>query len=97
VSELTSLASYLEYHVERAGSILVRQLKRRDALRRQQDAHSDVITGQLHKREYQNQYLPHPGRPSLLLPAFRPFRAARAGEGRAPAASRVLFADPTHI
>lgn len=55
-SELVSLSSYLEYHVERAGSILVRQLKRRDALRRQQDAHSDVISSQLLKREYQNQY-----------------------------------------
>ncbi|XP_044271093.1 uncharacterized protein LOC123015436 isoform X2 [Tribolium madens] len=49
-TELLSLISYLECHVERAGSILVRQLKRRDALRRQQDAHSDVITSQLLKR-----------------------------------------------
>ncbi|XP_064210921.1 uncharacterized protein LOC103314564 isoform X1 [Tribolium castaneum] len=49
-TELSSLISYLEYHVGRAGSVLIRQLKRRDALRRQQDAHSDVITGQLLKR-----------------------------------------------
>lgn len=38
--------------MERAGSTLLRRLKRRDALRRQQEAHCDVITGQLQQREY---------------------------------------------
>ncbi|CAH0555464.1 unnamed protein product [Brassicogethes aeneus] len=47
--ELTSIVNCLKMHVERMGSILVRQLKRRDALRRQQNTHCDVITRQLRK------------------------------------------------
>ncbi|CAG9829268.1 unnamed protein product [Diabrotica balteata] len=50
VDELVSILSYLKGYVERMGSVLVRQLKRRDTLRRQQDAYCDVITKQLVKR-----------------------------------------------
>ncbi|KRT78697.1 GTPase activator protein [Oryctes borbonicus] len=50
IEELQSLIVTLHDHVGRIGSILVRQLKRRDALRRQREAHCDVITVHLRKR-----------------------------------------------
>ncbi|XP_023310333.1 uncharacterized protein LOC108905130 [Anoplophora glabripennis] len=50
-AELKSILSCLNTYVERMGSVLVRRLKRRDALRRQQEAYCDIITRQLAKRE----------------------------------------------
>lgn len=52
IEELQALIITLHDHVGRIGSILVRQLKRRDALRRQREAHCDVITIHLRKRKY---------------------------------------------
>ncbi|KAG5867542.1 hypothetical protein JTB14_003240 [Gonioctena quinquepunctata] len=52
VNELISILTCLNNYTERMGSVLVRQLKRRDALRRQQEAYCDVITRNLEKREY---------------------------------------------
>lgn len=52
LDELKSAIGLLRGHVCEVGKILVRQLKRRDALRRQTEAHSDVITKQLRKCEY---------------------------------------------
>ncbi|KAK9694877.1 hypothetical protein QE152_g33225 [Popillia japonica] len=49
IEELQALIITLHDHVGRIGSILVRQLKRRDALRRQREAHCDVITIHLRK------------------------------------------------
>lgn len=52
--ELLVLITNLNGHVYDVGKILVRQLKRRDALRRQTETQCDVITKQLRKREYTN-------------------------------------------
>lgn len=52
VPELLSIIACLRNYIERIGSVLVRQLKRRDAVRRQQEALCDVITRQLILREY---------------------------------------------
>ncbi|XP_066261025.1 uncharacterized protein [Euwallacea similis] len=52
--ELRSITWCLREHICRTGSVLVRHLKRRDALRRQQQALCDVISGTL------NQRLPEP-------------------------------------
>ncbi|XP_031350562.1 uncharacterized protein LOC116176222 [Photinus pyralis] len=49
VVELSALIQQLENHVIRSGCALVRKLKRRDALRRQREAHCDVISNHLHK------------------------------------------------
>nr|XP_022910009.1 uncharacterized protein LOC111421106 isoform X1 [Onthophagus taurus] len=50
VEEVRVLVSVLQEHVNRVGSILVRQLKRRDALRRQREILCDVITIHLSER-----------------------------------------------
>ncbi|CAH1155918.1 unnamed protein product [Phaedon cochleariae] len=50
IEEMVSILSCLRNYIERMGSVLVRQLKRRDALRRQQEAYCDVITKRLAKR-----------------------------------------------
>ncbi|XP_056635014.1 uncharacterized protein LOC130444061 isoform X1 [Diorhabda sublineata] len=49
LDELLTYLTCLKNYVERMGSVLVRQLKRRDALRRQRDAYCDVITEHLGK------------------------------------------------
>ncbi|XP_030761772.1 LOW QUALITY PROTEIN: uncharacterized protein LOC115886662 [Sitophilus oryzae] len=46
--ELLAILSCLRVHVQRAGSVLARQLKRRDALRRRQQVRCDVIDRMLH-------------------------------------------------
>ncbi|XP_023029096.2 uncharacterized protein isoform X1 [Leptinotarsa decemlineata] len=50
VAELSYIMTCLTNYTERMGSVLVRQLKRRDALRRQQEAYCDVITRKLQER-----------------------------------------------
>ncbi|XP_068085870.1 uncharacterized protein [Anabrus simplex] len=47
VSELRTLHTTLRAHVQFVGSLLVRQLKRRDALRARRDKNNDVITALL--------------------------------------------------
>ncbi|KAF5279232.1 hypothetical protein FQR65_LT03480 [Abscondita terminalis] len=49
VLELLTVIQQLEDHVVRTSCALVRKLKRRDALRRQREAHCDVISSHLHK------------------------------------------------
>ncbi|CAG9766935.1 unnamed protein product [Ceutorhynchus assimilis] len=44
VAELSAIVVCLNEHLAHTGSVLVRQLKRRDSLRRQQQAHCDVIS-----------------------------------------------------
>lgn len=51
-AELRLLIKCLNGHVCDVGKILVRKLKRRDALRRQMETRCDVITRHLHQREY---------------------------------------------
>lgn len=55
IEELLSIITCFRNYIERKGSVLVRQLKRRDTLRRQQEALCDVITRQLILRKYSNQ------------------------------------------
>ncbi|KAL3269076.1 hypothetical protein HHI36_008159 [Cryptolaemus montrouzieri] len=52
VPDLHALVELLGGQIERVGVKLVRRLKRREALRRQQEANCSVITCQLKKREY---------------------------------------------
>jgi hypothetical protein len=44
IPELEALAATLRYDIQYAGSLLVRQLKRRDALISRRDKQNDVIT-----------------------------------------------------
>lgn len=56
VTELREITRCLRDYISRTGNSLVRQLKRRDALRRQQQALCDVISRTLNQREYMDQY-----------------------------------------
>lgn len=52
LNELHTIIGCLQEHIGRTGSVLVRQLKRRDALRRQQQSTCDVISRMLYERKY---------------------------------------------